>query len=177
MIKKGIRSRNRVIAETANRLGLPGNTAHIEIGNAIAAHFGWDCKGKSAIKKFLKNDPKIEGITPYQKKERPLKNKIWIEANCDDFLSSFQWRKLRMEAIKKYGAKCQCCGASPRDGAVINVDHIKPRRRYPELSLDINNLQVLCETCNHGKGSWDETDWRPTSQQSLVNLVLGNYGK
>lgn len=160
-IRSRIKSRNRVIAETAHRLGLPGNTSHIEIGNAIASHFGWDCTGKSAIKKFLKHDPKIEGVTPYQNKESTLKNKTWIEANCDDFLSSFQWRKLRMEAIKKYGAKCQCCGASPKDGAVINVDHIKPRRRYPELSLDINNLQILCRTCNHGKGSWDETDWRP----------------
>jgi 5-methylcytosine-specific restriction endonuclease McrA len=43
---------------------------------------------------------------------------------------------------------------------VINVDHIKPRRKYPELALTESNLQVLCGTCNHGKGSWDETDWR-----------------
>ena len=43
----------------------------------------------------------------------------------------------------------------------MNVDHIKPRKKYPELALDKSNLQVLCEECNHGKGNWDETDWRP----------------
>ena len=42
----------------------------------------------------------------------------------------------------------------------MHVDHIKPRLRYPELALDMNNLQVLCAICNHGKGGFDETDWR-----------------
>lgn len=82
----------------------------------------------------------------------------------DNFLMSYEWRSLRMMAIKKYGNKCMCCGASPSDGIVINVDHIKPRKRFPELSLDINNLQILCNVCNHGKGNWDTTDWRDNAE-------------
>jgi 5-methylcytosine-specific restriction endonuclease McrA len=78
-----------------------------------------------------------------------------------DFLSTYEWRRVRMQALKKYGAKCMCCGATPSDGAVMNVDHIKPRKLFPELSLDIDNLQILCHDCNHGKGNWDMTDWRP----------------
>jgi 5-methylcytosine-specific restriction endonuclease McrA len=65
-----------------------------------------------------------------------------------------------MLALKQHGARCQCCGASPATGAVMNVDHIKPRRIYPELALEVTNLQVLCGDCNHGKGNWDMTDWR-----------------
>lgn len=80
-----------------------------------------------------------------------------------DFLQSYDWRRLRMEALKLHGGRCQCCGASPRTGAVLNVDHIKPRKFYPELALSLDNLQVLCEECNHGKGNWDETDWRKIS--------------
>jgi 5-methylcytosine-specific restriction endonuclease McrA len=53
-----------------------------------------------------------------------------------------------------------CCGASPKDGIRVHVDHIKPRRDFPELALTFDNLQVLCEVCNHGKGNWDQTDWR-----------------
>jgi ATP-dependent Lon protease len=45
-----------------------------------------------------------------------------------------------------------CCGDTPENGAVMNVDHIKPRKRYPELALDIRWLQILCGACNHGKG-------------------------
>ena len=81
----------------------------------------------------------------------------------DAFLQSYEWRRVRMEALKLYGNRCQCCGASPATGAVINVDHIKPRRLFPDLALTVSNLQVLCETCNHGKGNWDMTDWREAS--------------
>ena len=78
----------------------------------------------------------------------------------EDFLKSYEWRKVRMQALVKHGNKCQCCGASPDTGAVMNVDHIKPRKTNPELALSLSNLQVLCDACNHGKGNWDQTDWR-----------------
>ena len=87
-----------------------------------------------------------------------------IHTSTDAFLLTYEWRKVRMEALKKYGARCQCCGATPSHGAVMNVDHIKPRKLFPHLALDINNLQVLCHECNHGKGNWDMTDWRESSE-------------
>lgn len=83
-----------------------------------------------------------------------------VDPDSKEFLMSFEWRRLRMMALKKYGPKCMCCGATPQTGAVMNVDHIKPRKTHPHLALDIDNLQVLCEECNHGKGNWDRTDWR-----------------
>ena len=76
------------------------------------------------------------------------------------FLVSYQWRRKRMEVLTKHGARCQCCGVTPEQGAVMHVDHIKPRSKFPALALDIDNLQVLCDACNHGKGNWDTTDWR-----------------
>ena len=83
-----------------------------------------------------------------------------VDVTTDAFLSTYEWRKVRMEALKKYGPRCQCCGATPATGAVMNVDHIKPRKKWPSLALDVNNLQILCHECNHGKGNWDDTDWR-----------------
>lgn len=77
-----------------------------------------------------------------------------------EFYDSWEWKSARYEALKRYGARCMVCGATPADGARICVDHIKPRSRYPELQLDIDNLQILCNDCNMGKGNWDETDWR-----------------
>lgn len=85
-----------------------------------------------------------------------------------EFLQSFQWRKLRMLALKKYGNKCQCCGATVNDGIKINVDHIKPRKEFPNLALDIMNLQILCNVCNHGKGNWDNTDWRIKKKETIA---------
>lgn len=86
-----------------------------------------------------------------------------VDVTSKEFLSTYAWRRLRMEALKKYGPKCMCCGATPANGAVMNVDHIKPRKFYPNLALDLNNTQILCHDCNHGKGNWDKTDWRPES--------------
>lgn len=83
-----------------------------------------------------------------------------IDVTTTEFLSTYEWRKVRMQALKKYGPKCMCCGATPATGAVMNVDHIKPRKLFPSLALDVNNLQILCHDCNHGKGNWDQTDWR-----------------
>jgi len=83
-----------------------------------------------------------------------------VDVTSREFLLTYQWRKLRMEVLKARGRRCECCGARPDDGIRVHVDHIKPRRLYPELALDVTNLQILCEECNHGKGNWDETDWR-----------------
>ncbi len=72
-----------------------------------------------------------------------------------------------MRALVKYGARCQCCGATRKNGVQMHVDHIQPRREFPALALDLDNLQVLCEVCNHGKGNWDATDWRGPEPVSL----------
>lgn len=85
----------------------------------------------------------------------------------DAFLQTYEWRATRMQVLKRDGAICACCGASPANGAIMNVDHIKPRRLFPHLALDISNLQVLCGDCNHGKGNWDQTDWRPKDCASI----------
>lgn len=94
-------------------------------------------------------------------KSATTKRPALVDPKTDAFLDSFQWRQVRMIALKKYSPRCMCCGATPADGATMNVDHIKPRKLFPNLALDINNLQILCNPCNHGKGNWDQTDWRP----------------
>lgn len=82
----------------------------------------------------------------------------------DHFLLSREWAVVRMVALERDGGRCACCGRTAADGIVINVDHIKPRRKYPEHALTVSNLQVLCNECNHGKGNRFQTDWRkPTA--------------
>ena len=93
-------------------------------------------------------------------RQRKPRFSLGLDVTSNSFLSTYEWRKVRMQALKLYGAKCQCCGATPASGAVMNVDHIKPRKLWPSLALDVKNLQVLCAACNHGKGNWDQTDWR-----------------
>ena len=77
----------------------------------------------------------------------------------DLFLRTMEWQAVRYAALKKSSGRCECCGASGQR-ITLNVDHIKPRWKYPELALTVSNLQVLCASCNRGKGGYDETDWR-----------------
>lgn len=82
------------------------------------------------------------------------------DVTSKEFLQSKEWKRLRYKALKINGNKCQCCGASPKDGAVLNVDHILPRRLFPSHALQLENLQVLCSDCNEGKGNWDMTSYK-----------------
>lgn len=110
----------------------------------------WVKTNSSHIREFSRSTGSNKVLAPAVEKAR----------EDDGFLRSFEWRRLRMVAIKMHGARCKCCGASPKSGAVINVDHILPRKTHPHLALALDNLQVLCDACNHGKGNWDSTDWR-----------------
>lgn len=110
--------------------------------------------------------PKVPKLIPAQLRAYRDSAPCWakpvatVDPASDDFLWSYEWRRIRMVVLKQHGARCQCCGASAKDGVRIHVDHVKPRKLFPELALDTANLQVLCEVCNHGKGNWDQTDWR-----------------
>jgi 5-methylcytosine-specific restriction endonuclease McrA len=77
-----------------------------------------------------------------------------------EFLQTREWKELRYKAFLKYGNRCVVCGRSAKDGAVLNMDHIKPRKTHPHLALDINNLQPMCSDDNAGNDNWDSTDWR-----------------
>ena len=92
----------------------------------------------------------VAGLKP---EKSPIKS-----GKFDPFLKA--WPSLRLSILKKHGSRCMCCGATPYDGVRIDVDHIKPRGRYPELELDPSNLQILCKPCHMAKGPHDETDFR-----------------
>lgn len=78
----------------------------------------------------------------------------------EKFYNSPEWSKIRYKTLSNRGNRCECCGRSPKNGVVIHVDHIKPRSIFPELALEEDNLQILCDQCNIAKSNSDETDWR-----------------
>jgi 5-methylcytosine-specific restriction endonuclease McrA len=126
----------------------------------------------SKYKKYLRELAKEN----YQKAHpRKYVQVAGVDVREDAFLKTFEWRRVRMTALVKYGARCQCCGASPATGAVMHVDHIKPRRTHPELALDPENLQILCEECNHGKGSLYDTDWRHQQAEDEIDPAIAAH--
>lgn len=94
------------------------------------------------------------------------------------FYSSKAWLTLRYQVLSERGGRCECCGASAKDGVNLQVDHIKPRSKYPDLALDKSNLQVLCKACNMGKRDRHEgDDWRREKpKRTLVKQDKGPSG-
>jgi 5-methylcytosine-specific restriction endonuclease McrA len=125
-----------------------------ELRERLASHFPDAPKGKNAQYAFYCQ--KLGGETiPYTHRASPRRRMVGqVFYNSDD------WRRVRYEALKRGKGCCDCCGARPTTGNPLHVDHIKPRSRFPELELDVANLQVLCRDCNLGKSARDATDWR-----------------
>lgn len=115
-----------------------------------------DIKHRNKVRRKAKKERK--------KKLSVIKNintkSVSKKSNRVDFYNSDEWKSIRYKVLVKFGATCQCCGATRKDGVQIHVDHIKPRSLYPHLELVESNLQVLCEMCNLGKSNVDSTDWR-----------------
>ena len=172
--RKGLLSKFRETAISAGFKSASSSSGWIELARSCQLYAESKSQARAVLAKRFKGvwsswqaDSKNIRIrkTPRSapKKSRAPKYLInGIDPISDAFLLSYEWRRVRMTVLKKYGSRCQCCGASPEDGIKIHVDHIKPRRIFPSLALDPDNLQVLCEVCNHGKGNWDMTDWRPS---------------
>lgn len=118
--------------------------------------------GKPRIRKSLEERRRDKKLRIQQRKQAARAEK---RLNPVDFYRSDAWKELRYKVLRKYGFSCMACGAKPPK--VMHVDHIKPRVRWPELELDINNLQVLCSDCNQGKRHYFQDDLRPKEIQSL----------
>lgn len=158
----------------ARRLGFSTNElTDRRLCEIVSKEQGWPLPSKKQRKTFLarywmllqdQDDPTLREIAESvidRNRSQVVRRRSGPLIPGKKFYESDAWRRLRYEALKLHGARCQCCGVSSKDGGVMHVDHIKPRSKYPELELVLSNLQVLCEACNLGKRAWDETDWRP----------------
>jgi hypothetical protein len=79
-----------------------------------------------------------------------------IEINIDE--SKFVKAGIRWQIFERDDFKCIACGKSANDGAILHVDHIKPKSKGG--SNNMNNYQTLCHLCNIGKSNKSEIDLR-----------------
>jgi 5-methylcytosine-specific restriction endonuclease McrA len=71
-----------------------------------------------------------------------------VQKRADPFYQSPAWKTLRAQAIRRDGWCCVVCRASVRAKGAARVDHIKPRREFPELALALSNVRTLCINCD-----------------------------
>lgn len=82
---------------------------------------------------------------------------------------------IRYNVLKRDNYSCQICGATAKDGAKLQVDHIIPISKGGKTVM--SNLQTLCEQCNIGKSNkTDDDDICPKCGGRLVKRK-GKYGE
>ncbi len=57
--------------------------------------------------------------------------------------------KMRFMILERDNFTCQYCGSTPKEGALLKIDHIFPVSKGGETEL--NNLNKSCFFCNMGK--------------------------
>ncbi|MBC1233638.1 HNH endonuclease [Listeria booriae] len=81
------------------------------------------------------------------------------------FYKSKEWRHTREQVLKRDNFECQEC---KRQGKVstdkrLDVDHILELEYYPELALDLDNLETLdfeCHNRKHNRFIKKENKWK-----------------
>lgn len=72
------------------------------------------------------------------------------------FRNSREGQLLKKELFSQqngYCANLQCHCKTQLPIELLEMDHIKPRSKYPELATDRNNFQLLCSHCNRKKSN------------------------
>lgn len=105
-----------------------------------------------------------------------------------------RYRRLRFEAIKIYGGKCQCCGENTVQFLAIdhkNKDGSEHRKELKKLNTNIyewlhknnypKNFQILCHNCNCSKGYYGfcphQIERNELTEDDLLKIELERNNK
>ncbi len=172
-IKREIRKAKKAVARYSEKLGQHGFSYNDKKPDQGHAAYAWVRAIDSEYEKIYK----LEGMIPVAQRttskvvKAPLPKRRAPQIKVDGFYDSREWRELRYQALAMNNGQCECCGAGKHDGTQLHVDHIKPRSIYPDLELEITNLQILCRDCNLGKSNKDDRDWRGNTKDELDSVI------
>lgn len=81
--------------------------------------------------------------------------KMKYDKEVKPFYRTAAWRRVRQLALIRDGAMCCECMRRMRDGSgtrvrrATMVHHIIPIDQRPDLALDLDNLESLCDSCHN----------------------------
>src|SRR4030042_774941 len=75
-------------------------------------------------------------------------------------------KSIRDAVYNKFGGRCAYCGVEI-DVVNMQVDHIRPRRGYPEESENVDNMNPACPVCNNWKHSDNIESFRKSLQSQV----------
>ena len=89
--------------------------------------------------------PTIEAYKPNPKTSTPTFG--GRGGGGDPFYSSRRWRKFRAWVLRRKPL-CEHCEQQDRTTEAKHVHHDKPRKQFPQLAFDYDNMVALCHPCH-----------------------------
>ena len=83
------------------------------------------------------------------------------------FHQSPAWKALRLAARRRDGWRCVVCGSRHR----LEVDHVQPVERRPDLALALDNLKTLCRDCHIDKTRLDKGVTQSPERRAWADAV------
>ena len=98
---------------------------------------------KNENERLKKENAKLRSENKRLEKENSkLSNRY--KNNPKRICSSKEYKEFRKKVLERDNYKCVKCGKTER----LQVHHIKPRKDYPDLIMNFNNVQTLCLLCH-----------------------------
>lgn len=90
----------------------------------------------------------------------------------EDALRSSLWLKKKKFIKQRDNYMCQRCFIKYNiiNTEDLQVHHIKPRIKYPQLMYEDSNLICVCGTCNRQIGTKEHLDfeWKPNENNDII---------
>lgn len=86
-----------------------------------------------------------------------------------------RWKQARLDCFERDGYACVRCGSADQ----LEADHVIRLEDRPDLALDVNNLQTLCNPCHVEKTREDlrnkliRVTWLNPSYAELQEIIDG----
>tara|TARA_B100001939_G_scaffold345634_1_gene362635 strand:- start:4576 stop:5016 length:441 start_codon:yes stop_codon:yes gene_type:complete len=118
--------------------------------------------------------------TKLQRKMQSLKSSLKKRSEESNVLFKIDMEDLRKMFYKSYGKSCKYCRKKLTIRNMV-CDHIIPLAKNGDSTVD--NLQLICKSCNTRKGPLDEKDfielimWVETLKEETQEYVLRKLAK
>lgn len=104
---------------------------------------------------------KIKQFKPDRSNNAPKANITPTNSRKSNY--DFKWRVYALKFLKA-NPTCYCCGAKSSQ-----VDHVRPKKFYPELDTELFNHCPMCRKC-HGYAT-REFDQSPDTLEAKINWI------
>lgn len=88
------------------------------------------------------------------------------------FYNSAAWQRARAAALTRDNHLCQPCLRRKHLTPATTVHHIKSLEEAPELALDLDNLESICESCHNKEHPEKGAGEQPERERRVRVIVM-----